>query len=132
MNTDTNSFHTGPMEMASDVLRQASKNGGWTMDIHSADDPDHGYSVGGNPDVPEWIIPGWRNTPGPVLIQTVTDYLHNIDRAGQSISGGWESEGTLYLDAPTILESRSQAIALGRSRGEQAIYCLHTGETIEL
>lgn len=120
-------------DMGAEMLKRAAEDGGWTMTIHDTTDPDHGYSVGGNPKVPEWIIPSFRDMPGPFIIQQISRYIGNIDNADEEFSGGWVSEdGTLYLDSPTILESRSQAVALGRRRGEQAIYCIHTGETIIL
>lgn len=120
-------------DIAVDMYNRAGNSGGWTMNIHALIDPDHGYSVGGNPKVPEWIIPGWRGIPGPAVVQQIARHIRNIDRADQELSGGWvDDDGVLYLDSPTILESRSQAVALGRERGERAIYCLHTGETITL
>lgn len=114
-----------------DMYNLAKNFGGWTMDIHRILNPDHGYAVGGI--LPEWIFPGWKNVPGPAVIQMIRDYIINIDNSGESVSGGWvRDDGTLVLDCSTVIESRSQAVALGRERGEQAIYCLHTGETIEL
>ena len=120
-------------DIAVDMYNRAGNSGGWTMNIHETIEPDHGYSVGGNPKVPEWTIPGWREIPGPAVIQQIARYLRNIDKADQELSGGWvDDDGVLYLDSPTILESRNQAVALGRERGEEAIYCLHTGETTTL
>ena len=128
-----NKMEQAVWEMAAEMFKRAGNDGGWTMEIHEVIDPDHGYAVGGNPEVPEWVIPGFRNLPGPFTIQQISRYIGNIDSADQEVSGGWvRDDGALVLDSPTILESRSQAIALGRERGEQAIYCLHTGETITL
>ena len=118
-------------DIAAEMYKRAGNSGGWTMDIHEFHDPDHGYAVGGI--LPEWIFPGWKNAPGPAVIQMIRDYIVNIDNADESVSGGWaRDDGTLVLDASTVLESRSQAVVLGRERGEEAIYCLHTDETIEL
>ena len=128
-----NKMQQAVWDMASEMLKRAGNDGGWTMEIHEVIDPDHGYSVGGNPAVPAWVLPGFRNLPGPFTVQQIARYIENIDSADQEVSGGWvRDDGALVLDSPTILESRSQAIALGRDRGEEAIYCLHTGETITL
>lgn len=118
-------------DIAVDMYNRAGNSGGWTMDIHDLKDPDHGYAVGGI--LPEWTIPSWRIIPGPAVIQMIRDYIINIDNAEESVSGGWvNDQGNLVLDCSTVLESRSQAVALGRERGQEAIYCLHTGETITL
>ena len=102
------------------------------MDIHEDSDPDYGYSVGGST-VPEWIIPNFHDMPGPFVIQQISRHIDVIDRAGRDVSGGWlDDDGALVLDSPDILTDRDAAIALGRERGEDAIYCLHTGETITL
>lgn len=119
--------------IALDFYNRAGNSGGWTADIHSHFDPTEGYSVGGNPKVTEWTIPFWRNMPGPTVVQVIADYIRIIDSAGETLSGGWvDDHGTLYLDSPTVYLDRETAIALGQHRGEKAIYCLHTGETIEL
>lgn len=121
-------------EMSAEMLKRAGKDGGWTMAVHDTTDPDHGYSVGGNPKVPEYVIESMHYKPGPLIIKLISGYIRMIDNADEEFSGGWyrERDGALVLDCPTILESRSQAVALGRERGEDAIYCLHTGETITL
>lgn len=117
--------------LASRLTHHAAKFGGWTHRIDMDISPDYGWSVGGDPAVPEHVIPGWRNLPGPVLLQFVGDHLQVVRNAGRGITGGWAREdGALVLDSPTIiLTSEADAIALGRERGEDAIYCLHTGET---
>ena len=118
--------------LAAEMFKRAGNSGGWTMEIHEVSDPDYGYSVGGST-VPEWIIPSFREMPGPFVIQQISRHIDIIDRAGREMSGGWvRDDGVLVLDAPDILTDRDAAIALGRERGEQAIYCLHTGETITL
>ena len=119
-------------DLAAEMFKRAGDNGGWTMEIHEVSDPDYGYSVGGST-VPEWIIPSFREMPGPFVIQQISRHIGIIDRAGREMSGGWVREdGVLVLDSPDILTDREAAIALGRERGEDAIYCLHTGETITL
>lgn len=118
--------------MISDLLTSVEVTGGWTVNVHDGSVPDHGYAVGGDPNVPERIIPSWRQMFGPVTHRIIRDHLRAIESAGAGHTGGWDDDGVLYLDAPTIIESRSQAVALGRKRGERAIYCLHTGETITL
>lgn len=119
-------------DLAAEMFKRAGNNGGWTMEIHEVSDPDYGYSVGGST-VPEWIIPSFREMPGPFVIQQISRHIGIIDRAGREMSGGWvRDDGVLVLDAPDILTDREAAIALGRERGEEAVYCLHTGETITL
>ena len=119
-------------DIAVDMYNRAGNSGGWTMNIHEIIDPDYGYSVGGST-VPEWIVPDFRDMPGPFVVQQISRHIDIIDRAGREMSGGWVREdGVLVLDSPDILTDREAAIALGRERGEDAIYCLHTGETITL
>ena len=119
-------------DLAAEMFKRAGDNGGWTMEIHEVRDPDHGYSVGGST-VPEWIIPDFRNMPGPFVVQQISRHIDIIDRAGREMSGGWVREdGVLVLDSPDILTDREAAIALGRERGQEAIYCLDTDETITL
>lgn len=120
-------------DLAAEMFKRAGDNGGWTLDVHQVAGPKYGYSVGGNPLVPGWIIPSFREMPGPFVIQQIARYLENIDAAGLDWSGGWVDDGgALVLDSPSILVTREAAIRLGHKRGEQAIYCLHTGETITL
>lgn len=120
-------------DLAAVMLKQAGDNGGWTMSAESDFEPEYGYAVGGNPLVPEWIIPNFRDMPGPFVIQQITRYLERISNSGGGWSGGWvDDTGALVLDSPVIVTDRGAAIALGREREEDAIYCLHTGETITL
>ena len=120
-------------DLAAEMFKRAGDDGGWTMTTDGCSAPDDGYSVGGNPSVPEWVIPDFRDMPGPFVIQQIARYLENISNAGGGWSGGWvRDDGALVLDSPTIVTEREAAIALGRKRGEDAIYCLHTGETITL
>lgn len=120
-------------DLAAEMYKRAGDNGGWTMTTDGGSAPDDGYSVGGNPSVPEWVIPDFRDMPGPFVVQQIARYLENISNAGGGWSGGWvRDDGALVLDSPTIVTEREAAIALGRKRGEDAIYCLHTGETITL
>lgn len=119
-------------DLAAEMFKRAGDNGGWAMEIHEVSDPDYGYSVGGST-VPEWIIPAFREMPGPFVIQQISRHIDIIDRAGREVSGGWvRDDGALVLDSPDIVTVRDVAIAMGRKRGEDAIYCLHTGETITL
>lgn len=120
-------------DLAAKMYKRAGDNGGWTMSVETGISPEYGYSVGGNPSVPEWVIPDFRDMPGPFVIQQITRYLENITNAGGGWSGGWvRGDGALVLDSPSILTDRGAAITLGRERGEEAIYCLHIGETITL
>ena len=120
-------------DLAAEMLKRAGNNGGWTMSAESDFSPEYGYAVGGNPSVPEWIIPSFRDMPGPFVIQQINRYLEIISNSGGGWSGGWvRDDGVLVLDSPSILQTREAAIRLGHERGEQAIYCLHTGETIAL
>lgn len=120
-------------DLAAEMFKRAGRDGGWTLYAFQAAGPKYGYSVGGNPYVPEWIVPDFRDMPGPFVIQQIATYLENIVRAGETWSGGWvRDDGVLVLDSPSILQTREAAIRLGHDRGEQAIYCLHTGETITL
>lgn len=119
-------------DLAAEMYKRAGDDGGWTMYIDGDSDPDHGYSVGGSR-VPEWVIPDFRDMPGPFVIQQINRHIEIIYQAGRDMSGGWlRDDGTLVLDSPDIVTDRDYAIALGRKRGEDAIYCLHTGETINL
>lgn len=119
-------------DLAAEMYKRAGDSGGWTMEIHEDSDPDYGYAVGGSK-VPEWIIPAFRDMPGPFVIQQISRHIDIIDRAGREVSGGWvRDDGVLVLDSPDIVTVRDVAIAMGRKRGEDAIYCLHTGETITL
>ena len=120
-------------ELAAKLYKRAGDDGGWTISAESDFSPEYGYSVGGNPSVPEWVIPDFRDMPGPFVVQQIARYLENISNAGGGWSGGWvRDDGALVLDSPTIVSEREAAIALGSERGEDAIYCLHTGETITL
>lgn len=120
-------------DLAAEMFKRAGRDGGWTLYAFQAAGPKYGYSVGGNPYVPEWIVPDFRDMPGPFVIQQIATYLENIVRTGETWSGGWvRDDGVLVLDSPSILQTREAAIRLGHDRGEQAIYCLHTGETITL
>ena len=120
-------------DLAAEMFKRAGNNGGWTMDIHENSVPNYGYAVGGST-VPEWIIPSFREMPGPFVIQQISRHIDIIDRAGREMSGGLvRDDGVMVLDSPDIVTgSRDVAVSLGRKRGEQAIYCLHTGETITL
>lgn len=127
------SMEQAQWDIAAEMYKRAGNDGGWTMCIDGDSDPDHGHSVGGNPSVPELVIPGFRDMPGPLVIQQITRYLDKITSTGGGWSGGWvRDDGALVLDSPSIIVEREAAIALGREREEDAIYCLHTGETITL
>lgn len=117
---------------ATALARLAERYKGWTVDFEEGTDPDHGYAVGGHPELPEHRITRWRDRHGPVVLAQIDQYLARIAESGERVSGGWVDGEDLVLDAPTIVTDYDRAVALGRERGEDAIYCLHTGETITL
>lgn len=129
----------GVAEQAAAVLLYGGS--GFTYDLTTAGPVvGHGYAVGGNPECPEQVISDWTELPTWHLIGAIARYAERIMETGGVRLGGWVEETRedgvtgydLYLDAPTIVMDREAAVALGRERGERAIYDLEEGNEIRL
>ena len=121
-------------ELAATLVNLAATEGGWTKRLDGLNGPISGYSVGGNPRIPEKVIHGWRNVPGPALVYVVARYLENAWNTGAGYTGGWVNpeDDSLVLDAPSIVKDLKLAKALGKHQGETAIFDIANGETIYL
>lgn len=117
------------IDITTEVISATIGNGGATANLHTGETPALGYSIGGNPEYGEKVLPsGWEYLFGPVIYGTVEHYMAGVP--GDYVGTWIREDGALVLDAPTIIADRDEAMRLADERGEEAIYCLHTGETI--
>lgn len=79
--------------------------------------PEKGYAVGGQ----EPGISYSANWPYLTKRIAVSQWLQALPTNVTHI-GTWTENGTVYIDAVTIVEDQVLAIALGENRGEIAIY----------
>lgn len=107
---------------------------GFTLTLSGQEVSGIGYAVGGNPECPEKSVRLPSITVGDMrrAERAIKIYARRVERKGQRYVGGWRDSGRLYLDSPTILLDREAAIALGRERGERAIYDIENCEEIRL
>lgn len=85
-----------------------------------------GFSVGGNPEVPEVRLKDVRNMHHGLLADALEFYARNVRIFGEAIMGGWVHEGDLYLDAPTIYFDGEEAERVSRERKQLAYFDLDT------
>lgn len=113
-------------QLSSIVYGCTRLTGGCTIDLQG-NKPKHGYSV---------ALPG---VPGKIVDLKTFDNCHIIDFIKDNKNvlsdhnnylGLWVDEGRVYLDIVYITADRAHALRTARKKGEKAIYCLHTGQTI--
>lgn len=87
--------------------------------------PTEGFAVGGQ-------VPGIRYpvsypylTKRIIVSQWLQALPHNVIHVGT-----WTEDGTVYVDATTIVSDRDRAIQLGEQRGEIAVYDFANQESL--
>lgn len=102
---------------------------GFTVGEHDQQIPTSGWSVGGDPDCPEVRVANVASAPVDLVSGLMATYSI---ATGENWMGGWVHEGDLYLDAPTIVIERADALRLAGERGELAIFDLESGREVLL
>jgi hypothetical protein len=108
-----------------ECARRVRESGGFTVNPHSGEYPESGHAVA--VDSEHELIS--RLDEHAKLIGIYAD-LYADDIPENGLIGGWVHEGSLYLDLSELHESEAVALALGRERGQIAIYRLDDGEEI--
>lgn len=103
------------------IIEYTRTNGGCTVASGSISESSTGYVVGGK--VPTVIVP---ESDTVALHNTIVQFANTYDSYGT-----WLHDGNVYIDAIDILYDRDSAIALGRARGELAIYDIANGCDID-
>src|SRR5699024_6039881 len=112
--------------LAADLRRGTST--GFTVELATGRDVTSGYSVGGDPVVPEVRVAGIAELPESIIHEALKFYADMAALHGRETMGGWVHEGALYLDAPTIYADGDEDAAAesARKRGELAYFHLDT------
>ena len=111
---------------------QGGTSTGFTVEVATGRDVTSGYSVGGDPVVPEIRVAGVTGLSHSVIHGALKFYADLAAFHGRETMGGWVHEGDLYLDAPTIYSDGDEAGAVARERGELAYFHLDTMAEITL
>jgi hypothetical protein len=102
-------------------------DGGFTIDPATLDDVTDGYAVSVNPEHERIYA---EVTPGTIMSYMITNEAALA--APGALLGGWRdpADGRIYLDMPTLVHDREQALALARTHDELAVYDFAAGESI--
>lgn len=117
-------------DIAFDLLTGVIVNGGATVPaFHGQRQPRSGYVV---------AVPGheYRTNPDRWDTEEQEEELqlwtseHRASLAWYGYAGSWRDGDSIVLDVVQVIGERAAAVALGRQRGEEAIFDLANGETI--
>jgi hypothetical protein len=103
------------------IFSDTLDNGGGTYTKFLDAGPKTGFAVGGED--PGRIVSGDQD-----IVLAILKFSAQLPMG--RFLGTWLHDGEFYLDSVSILEDKDEAIALGRKRGEIAIFNLGTGGEI--
>lgn len=114
--------------LALNLLDSALVGGGGTFKANGDEvSPIPGYVVGGK--VPTLALPATAK----VSVYRIEQIAAWIDENPSRYYGSWrDGDGVIYLDAVDIVDSLTEAMALGISRGEKAIWDGYDGTEVSL
>jgi hypothetical protein len=116
------------LDKAGLLITEAILGGGTTLNRDGAiESRRDGYVVGGRvPSLKVPVIPG--------ICVEVARWLERqpVTQSWSGHVGSWLDGDTLYVDLVDIVDDKLEAAAIGRGRGELAIYDLSTSESIFL
>lgn len=117
---------------ASDILAQTLANGGGTFAADGTT-PTDGFAVA----IHEGTfarLTVHQTDDGPVVAESA--FVRDLARLAAAYPGAmvgtWVDKGTLHLDPVLIVPTLSQAFAIGRATGQQAIYDLRGQRTYDV
>lgn len=109
-------------------LELTSKNDGATL-LKNGDEASHGYACGGTL---EFKIP-YTTTDQEALSDLVFEACSCILLSSKfDAFGFWLDGDMLYIDAVTIFQDATEALAFAAENDELAIFCIHTQDEIRL
>lgn len=119
----TPSYPRETTELAETILKQ----GYGTFTRHGETvEPTEGYAVGGQ----TYGLELHSEWPYLTKLNGIRAYVTALPVQVDYV-GAWTHDGTLYLDATTIVSDRDEAVRLGKERKQIAIYDFATGEDIQ-
>ena len=101
--------------------------GGFTVNL-SGKFPEKGFAVSVDPDHEEKNFVGYP-TIG-YLVGYVFDHEDILSEDGKYFGGWVDSDGFLFLDVITIVDTQSEALRLAKGHGQLAVYNLERAEEI--
>lgn len=115
-------------ETLNKIISYTRENGGGTFNVSDGSPVMDGYAVAR----PDMI--GGREIKRDNITDAITDMLDESYKwnAEVEILGTWLHGGQCYAEPTSVIADRDEAIAIGTSLGQEAIYNLTTGEEIPL
>lgn len=110
------------MLTSSEILQRTNAEGGITLLNMCEVTHEIGYIVGGAG--PSSIVP--CND-----VRALSQALNNLTNAGYTLVGTWFNDGHIHVDAVEWVESREEALRLGKERQEVAIWDCAEGKEVE-
>jgi hypothetical protein len=108
------------------ALQLTNMNGGATI-LKNGKEANKGYAVGG---LKEYKIP--YNSGDGILLGVAFSAILSINTIDCDAYGFWVDGDTLYIDAVTIFQEETDALAFATKNKELAIYCIHNQQEIRL
>ena len=112
--------------ITTNALALARRNDGATI-LKNGKEATKGYASGG---IKEYKLP-WNLSEESLLDAIFTAFV-SINAIECDAYGLWVDGDTLYIDAVTIFEDPTKALAFAAKNNELAIYCIHNEETIDV
>lgn len=105
-------------------------SGGFTSDLNG-NSPTTGYALSLYPER-EWHAPA--SAVDPRQIQAFLDTSRALLENPGVYVGGWldPTDNTVYLDVSQVIRNEQQALSVARARGQIAVYCFDTQQSIYL
>jgi hypothetical protein len=134
---ETEGDHEATKPMDTGVLgsRAAAglESGGFTLHPYSGSAPTTGYQVAMTGRTQQYPAADMHDTEA--LTRAFDDFLSKnsdiLTPGGNVYIGGWEEGGQLWLEPSENIESRDDAVALGQSRDQIAIWDNANGQAID-
>lgn len=128
-----NSVTNNAKKFGTELTDAAIKNGGFTFDLRTGKHQKTGYSVAPSKASEYKIhLASTNQADIPAMIQRFVDEYKQVLARNNMFLGGWISDGYLWLDNATVLDSKDAAIALGLANNQEAIYDLNEGKEIRI
>ncbi len=112
--------------LTSEAIQLTIKNDGATI-LKNGKQATKGYAVGG---LKEFKLP--YNLSEGALWEAAFSAILTIRAMECDAYGFWLDGDTLYIDAVTIFEESTEALAFAAKNDELAIFCIHTQDEIRL
>jgi len=125
--SDASASRTDWLRSAPSLAERLQKEGGFTYSVISKRSPKEGFVVSAHPER-EQVMDASKLRPD-MLRQYVKENRDLLTKPGNYL-GGWLDGDKVYLDVSTVVESKQEAVRLGKEHDQIGVYDIKAGETV--